>query len=343
MYLFQIQATNFARFSQITSNSVLGLVLKINEYRNHCLDFSPQLLCYLIANKITFFVREFFFRYLKLFSTDYLFISGDFELKYLNVDQFGLLPFIFIPFYVAFWIVLIDKLIKRKIGHLEKLITFSLIITPIPNLLVSDPQKVRLSPMIPFLILALVIGFNFFLGIIRSEIRKWVYITTYLVSSIYFVFFSVSLFVHFNKYEINYYSHVRRLIEFMIQKPESEFFIRNYPELPIIYAFYSKLNPTIDQKEAKRKKRDQLGAFHIEKIRNVNMTEKKIEEIYCQLKNKNLLSNKNYIYAINENLIDNQKISKAEKIIFSKDTSLQLIFVYSLNEINSQFISCLPD
>lgn len=341
---FKSNNSNFTRFKQITSTTFLGLILEINENRNFCSYYLPKEICYINANKIVFYSRDFFYKFIKLFSFEYLFLSGDHESKYINIDHFGLLPIIFFPFYIFFIVKIINNIIYRKINNIDKLILIGFLITPLPNLLVSDPQKIRLSGLIPFLIIAIIYGLDFFIKTIKNKnYQKIVYVFLYVISILYLIFLTINfLFIHINKYEINYYSHVRRLIEFIKTKNKnSEFFIRVYQEIPIIYAFYTQTEPKIFQEKAKRKKTDFIGASHVEKINNINMIEKNIDEIYCYLKNNKMFNkDKKYFYITNENLVDNKKILKSEKIIYSKDKALRLIYIYNINEINVNFINC---
>lgn len=345
--LFQVKSnnSNLTRFKQITSTTFLGLVLEINENRNFCSYYLPKEICYINANKIVFYSRDLLYRFIKLFSPEYLFLLGDNESKYINIDHFGLLPIIFFPFYIIFIAKIINDFFYKKINNIDKLILIGFFIAPIPNIIVSDPQKIRLSALIPFFTIAITYGLDFFIKILKNRnLEKITHIFMLIISIVYLIFIIINfLFVHINKYEINYYSHVRKLVEFIKNQDNVNkiFFIRNYPEIPIIYAFYSKLDPKNFQKKTIRKKPDSIGSSHIETINNINIVEKNIDEIYCYLKNKNLLNNKkDYFYVINENLVDNKKILKSEKIIYSNDKALKLIYIYKINKINGNLIDC---
>lgn len=345
--LFQAKSnnSNLTRFKQITSTTFLGLVLEINENRNFCSYYLPKEICYINANKIVFYSRDLLYRFIKLFSPEYLFLLGDNESKYINIDHFGLLPIIFFPFYIIFIAKIINDFFYKKINNIDKLILIGFFIAPIPNIIVSDPQKIRLSALIPFFTIAIKYGLDFFIKTLKNRnLEKITHIFLLIISMVYLIFIIINfLFVHINKYEINYYSHVRKLVEFIKNQDNANkiFFIRNYPETPIIYAFYSKLDPKNFQKKAIRKKPDSIGSSHVEKINNINIVEKNIDEIYCYLKNKNLLDNKkDYFYVINENLVDNKKILKSEKIIYSNNQALKLIYIYKINKINDSLINC---
>ncbi|GIW64213.1 MAG: hypothetical protein KatS3mg092_0146 [Patescibacteria group bacterium] len=346
LFLFLLKmennSSNLARFNQITNTTAQGLVLEINEYRNFCSNYLPTKICYANANKLIFFTREFIYRFIKSISFDYLFLYGDNEAKYINIDHFGLIPIFLLPFYILGFVKIIDELFKLKFNHINLFIIIGLIITPIPNILVSDPQKIRLSALYPFVCLLIIYGFQF----IFEKIKKINYFILYnfiiLLFCLYGIFLTINfLFIHINKYEISYYNHVRKLAEYIIKQDKNNIYlIRNFPEFPIIYAFYKKIDPILFQKQTIRKKSDNIGFSHIFKTNNIIMTEKSIDEIYCYLKEKKLLSKTNYYYVINENLIDNKKILKSEKIIYSTNSSLKLIYVFNLNKINNKSVDC---
>lgn len=344
LFLLKIEnnSLNLARFNQITNTTAQGLVLEINEYRNFCSNYLPTKICYANANKLIFFTREFIYRFIKSISIDYLFLYGDNEAKYINIDHFGLIPIFLLPFYILGLVKIINELFELKFNHINLFIIIGLIITPIPNILVSDPQKIRLSALYPFVCLLIIYGFQF----IFERIKKINYFILYnfiiLLFCLYGIFLTINfLIIHINKYEISYYNHVRKLAEYIMNKNKNNIYIiRNFPEFPIIYAFYKKIDPILFQKQTIRKKSDNIGFSHIFKTNNIIMTEKSIDEIYCYLKEKNLLSRTNYYYVINENLIDNKKILKSEKIIYSTNGSLKLIYVFNLNNINNKSVDC---
>ncbi len=92
---------NLARFNQVGFLSDQGMILEINEKRTFCSFNFPRWLCDFIFNKGTFLLKKVFSAYLHLFSPNYLFLEGDKNLTYMNVDGFGQFSFLLLPFYFS--------------------------------------------------------------------------------------------------------------------------------------------------------------------------------------------------------------------------------------------------
>jgi len=329
-----------ARYKQAVLNSNLGTVLEINESRTFCTRYLPKIICYANANKIIFNTRNLFYRYINTFSPDYLFMTGDKNSKYINVDNFGLLPIILLPFYFMGIIHLWNLFTKQKLSKNELFIIFGLIIAPLPSLLVGDPQKIRLSALLPFLIILIVFGFYHLESYLKKFISNKIYylgMTTFFI--IFCLFFMINfLTIHVQKYEIAYDTYVPKLMNYLGKfNKKTSIYIRSITESPIFYAYTNKTDPTVFQKSVIRKKPDTIGFVHATDLENIHVTERSIEEIYCETKDKNT----QVLYVTNEDFIKIGKIKKIKKIIWSENHVHTLSFIYDVNEIIKNNIICL--
>jgi len=330
-----------ARFKQAGYNNNLGTVLEINENRMFCTQYLPKIICYANANKILFNSRILFYRYLTTFSPDYLFMNGEKNDKYLNVDHFGLLPIIFLPFYLLGLIYLWHKFVNKKLSRNEVFLILGLLISPLPSLLVGDPQKIRLSALLPFLVILITYGFYYLKDFLNKYIINLIYSLISFITLLFALFFIVNfLAVHVQKYETSYYTYVYKLMRYISKfDKKTSIYIKSIPESPILYAFINKTDPMVFQKSAVRKKADSIGFTHVVDFDNLLITEGSIEEIYCQSMTNSLQSTKT-LYITNENLIKVGKIKKAINIILSENKVDTLAFVYDIEDINKINVNC---
>jgi len=328
-----------ARLNQASLNSNLGMVLEINESRNFCTQYLPKIICYLNANKAIAYGKNLFYRYINTFSPDYLFLNGDKNSKYINVDNFGLFPVILLPFYFLGFIYLWNKFTSKSIIKNELFLIIGFIIAPMPSLLVGDPQKVRLSGLFPFLIILVVYGLDYFTNLLKKSINKKIFsltITTLLIVSS--LFFMINLLtIHVQKYEIAYETYVPKLMTYLGRfDKKTDIYIRSITEAPILFAYVNKVDPEIFQKTVVRKNPDAIGFIHATDLNNLHITERSIEAIYCQTKN----NNNQILYIINEDFVKVGKVKKAKKIIWSENHVDTLAFIYDIKDVYAKSIDC---
>lgn len=321
---------NTARLSQVSVNSNIGTVLEINENRTFCTQYLPKTICYINANKLISYSRNFLYRYLNLFSVDYLFLNGDKISKYINVDYFGLLPLILLPFYFLGLIFLFNKTVNKKFSKFELFLLFGLIITPLPALIVSDPQKIRLSSLFPFLIILISYG--------AKSLNKQLQLLLNFLLVVSGLFFIVNLlFIHVQKYEIAYLTYVPKLMKYLGEQDKTtNIYIKSITEAPIMYAYENRIDPVIFQRLAIRKEPDSIGFVHIKDLGNLHITDFSIEEIYCQNKD----NRSKILYITNEDFIKTNRISKVNKIIRSENQVDILAFIYDVSYLYTDSINC---
>lgn len=327
-----------ARFNQVTMNSNLGMVMEINESRTFCTQHLPKIICYANANKILSYTRNLLYRYIDTFSPDYLFLTGDKNSKNLNVDNFGLFPIILLPFYFIGVIYLWNRFIAQKLTKNELFVIIGLIITSLPALLVGESQKVRLSGLLPFLIILITFG----ILQLKNYLKKISNTTYYSIITISLLIFCLSfminlLTIHINKYEIAYGTYIPKLMRYLNQQNKNtSIYIRSITESIILYAYVNKVDPLFFQKSVIRQKPDAIGFVHATDLENLHVTERSIEEIYCQLKDKHT----QVLYITNEDFVKTGKMIKTKKIIWSENGVDTLAFVYDVKDVNKLNIDC---
>lgn len=323
-----------ARFSQVISNPNLGMVLEIDESRSICAQNLPKILCYINANKLKSYSRTVLFRYIKVFSPNYLFLEGDKDSKFLNIDNYGLFDFIFYPFYLVAIIYFGNNFIKRSLNKKELFVIAGLLITPLSAVLVNEPQKIRLSGLFPFLIIFLMYGVSQTYHYLKKFINKKTYHALMIITIIASGFFFMINFlaIHIHKYDIIYQDHNTKLMQYLGQQDEkTQIYINPLTEGIILYSYINKIDPKIFQKSVVRQKSDNIKFIHATELENIHITSDTIQQVYRSTKDKNF----NTLYVSDNNLISLGEVSegKAKKIIYSENGVHALKFVYDLKDI----------
>ena len=243
-----------ARFSQISIFKDEGVRAEIMEKRNFCFLSSPALNrpCQLFFNKYLFFPQLLVKNYAQILSPQFLFIEGD-TLKYLNPAKNGEFLLILLPFYcLGFYYLLQNK------NSRQKLFLLFFFLAPLPTILVGEPQIVRASAMLPFLIILIA------LALAQLNYK-------FLI----FVLFATSIYT--GQYLLNYhfvYSHQDAAAFYPLPAPLFSYLQKEEPNFDLIYiddhfpdahigvAFYGKLNPLVYQKNILRPASDNLGFRH---------------------------------------------------------------------------------
>lgn len=152
-------------------------------------------------NKFFSWESKFVNNYLSSFSTDFLFLRGDNNLRhgFLTFGYFNHLDFLFII--LGLWCLFAQKKYSQK----EMFLLFLLFLaTPISFALTNDslgPHGTRLILMLPFLLFFSSVGFSYILDFFKEK---------YLRFSISLVFFVGYLFLFFNFYHHYFYHYPQK-------------------------------------------------------------------------------------------------------------------------------------
>jgi 4-amino-4-deoxy-L-arabinose transferase-like glycosyltransferase len=205
LLIIGFKGTGSARFSQVLSTPLTGMILEINENRTFCNAQLPTLICSLHDNKIVSYITVVMGRYVKTFSPQYLFLEGEKD-HFLNIEHYGLLYLPLLIPYLSGIIYFGYKILNKKLTKIECFILSGLILAPSAALIVNEPVKTRLSALIPFLILFVSTGYEYFLTTIRSEqFKRYFHFSFILVLSVITIFFMIDLlFIHIPKNDFTY-------------------------------------------------------------------------------------------------------------------------------------------
>jgi len=326
-----------ARLYQSGYIANIGAVMSINENRTYCSNQFPKFICYSSANKLFYYLNKYFSRYITAVSTSYLFITGEKDFTYMNVDDYGLFYSALIPLYLIGFLSFGYRLINRKSSKVDLILLAGLIFAPLPSVLAGDPQKVRLTPLFPFIILILVYGIQLLDDFIKPKIYKKIYygliIFGVTVSTLFFMVNFLS--VHTQKYETTYGTYIPKLMSYLNQQDKNtKIYIRSITEAIGFYAFFNKIDPNVFQKTVKRTKPDAIGFALPIKLGNIYIADKDIYWTYC----KTITNNDRAIYVTNEDF--RTTLGNAQKIIWSENGVDTLAFIYNLNTFDKSKINC---
>lgn len=282
----QAANSNFARFKQVGVFSNEQLISTVNEDRHFCLQNYPKLLCYGIFNKPVVYSKELMNDFIKAYSPEYLFIKGDENLTYMNVDDTGLFARFLLPLYLLGLAIFIYKLFaKSKESKFFLFFLLSgLLLVPLPAVL-SGVQKIRISALFIFILPVFIMAYQF----LREKLSKKTYkvcldlillFLSLLSLSFYFVNF---ISVHSSKKDFYYDSFVKGIFaftdEYLEKNQVDEVVIQNFFSDPLMYyAYYQKVEPSYYQSQVVLDESEGSGFQHAIALGNYRVA--KNEEPY---------------------------------------------------------------
>lgn len=289
LYLFEAKGTAGARLGQVGIFSDQGLVLEINENRTFCSEYLPKLVCYGVWNKATVYGKELMQRFVEVYSPEFLVTTGNRSNRYQTLERYG-------QFYLAIWPLIffgfVANIFQFKFLKLEKetkvLLWLGLFFAPIPAIMVGDPQKIRLAPLLPFLIIVSVLGFKLIRDRLKSPLIRQLFVSTmffliFIASGPYFVDYFT---VHTHKHDYVYQSYLPELFETIeeLKTDQTKVYLRPFFSDPIMaYAFYQKVSPQAYQRMVELGVEEESGFRHAVGLDNYLMTDVNLDNLSCQL------------------------------------------------------------
>jgi len=330
------------RLSQQGSLMKFGHELIINSNRKGCyLSSGKKLLltkiCYFFWNKPILKISDYIKFYLEHFSFNFLFFSGS-QYKNISMPGRGGLPIVLIPFFILGLVVFFKKALYEKRFEYAFLLAI-LVASPIPASLADVPTEQRSNPLLPFLIIAITLGVDFALSILKKKKVK----ALFLMIIVFLWMFTTG------KYLINYFWLYTQKSDILWRKalPETVKIVdnlnkkNNYEKIIVndIYgkdflialAFYRQIDPIVFQREAVWVKTDQSGTLIPKKFANIYVGGENLDSLVLNYKSNN---KKNILYVSRPS----EKYRKcADYVIYDRNKIHQLITFYDIN--NS--IECL--
>ena len=335
-FLGDAVSSNLARFKQVNFLGDGTFIREINEKRALCVANYPQKACYLFWNKGSIFLRETVNKFIELYSPSYLFSWSDQDLNYMNVKNTGQFLTILLPFYLLGIVYFIKELFskKNKNKNLFYLFLLAIFLTPIPAVM-SGLQKVRLSALLPFLILLLVWGYQYLEEKFKKHILiiDFTFLTLFLLSFlIYFINFSS---VHVIKNDFYYDSFAKKIFLDLKDREDNynEIVIDNFFSDPLMYyAYYNQIDPQYYQDKVVLGELEGSGFQHAKSLGkySVARSDEEITEIACRA----FLEDKEILYVTNraEFVKEKKENDFLVKIVKSVDEVMDYAFIYDLHD-----------
>ena len=288
----QLAASSAARFNQVGILTDKGLVMAINQNRTFCDDKLPKLLCYGLWNKPLFISKTLIKRFVTTYSPQFLFTTGDNQLRYQSVENFGQFYLILLPLLFLGMVGALFKVDDKKTGNKTRIfILLGLLIAPIPSILSGEPQMVRLSPLLPFLILTMVMGLQVIWQFLpRANWKK-------IVGgglSVIIIFSSLPFLVNFYtihtvKYDEVYQSYLPELFEVLDSYPKQvSIYVKPFFSDPIMaYAYYRHISPDHYQNNVNLGEEEGSGFQHAVGLDNFKVSEEPMLNIGCRAVKEN--------------------------------------------------------
>jgi hypothetical protein len=321
-----VSSSNTARLKQVGLLSDEGNIRLINEYRTFCAIKWPLPACSLVWNKGTFVAQKLAERYLHTFSPQFLATYGESVERFLTVQGFGQFSLALYPLFL----IGVSELLffRKKGGDARYIILAGLFLSPLPSIIAGEPQKVRISALLPFVVIAMVYGayrVNEWLKTLElPKVPRWapqvvvalgVGLAFFGTTTLYFLDYFL---VHTAKNDFMYQSYVRYIFPEVQRKfPDHKIFVKPFFSDPtMFYAFYTKMDPKAYQEQAVLGKLEDSGFQHTVEIDKVKVWEQGLISASCQA----LLTNTPTIYITNEKedgIIPIQAISENGAMVYA--------------------------
>lgn len=287
-----VSAANTARLGQVGILSDDLNVAVIDEYRTFCNMRLPLSVCSVIWNKGTYAIQAVGSRYLHTFSPEFLATSGEANETFLNVKGFGQFSIIVYPLFLLGLAELL--LLRKKLRLTEWLVLGGLLLAPIPTIMAGEPQKVRISALLPFMILLALYGLHrlaVWLGEIDilylpPRLVKWavglamsgIFLTS---TSSYFVDFFT---VHMIKNDYMYQSYLTSLFpKLKAEFGDHQLLVKPFFSDPtMFYAFHTHMDPAAYQRQAVLGNLEDSGFQHTVAIDQMKVWDSGFESAACE-------------------------------------------------------------
>lgn len=285
-----VSSSHTARFEQIGIAQDPAVAMEVNENRTFCAAYLPSPVCYALWNKPAIILSTLAMRYWQVYSPQYLGFVGDAHSQYLTVDGFGQFYSLLYVFFVIGVAALLWTATQRptKLPLRLLLLLLGLLLAPLPSILVKEAQKVRLSPVLPFIVLAMAYGLVLSLNWLKTRVPKVVLWVTIGIFSLSLLFAAASFFVNFHtihtaKHDALYQSFAPQIWQFVEQNPEARVYLKPFFSDPLMsYAFYTQLDPHAYQEQVVLGEKEASGFQHAVKLGRLEVGEENLLAIGCQ-------------------------------------------------------------
>ncbi len=257
------------RLQQESQRIVFGNALIIDNVRQNCYLSTQQNLwktkiCYFFWNKPILRAEGITKNFFAHFGFDFLFLKGDIDQTNVSPQGWGSFYLFLLPFFILGIINIFLRVFKKG----EKwaiLVLLGFFFAPLPASLVGNPVSQRSLPLWPFLIMAIILGVEFFLAFLKKEKmqKKALFLIT-----IFFVFAAT-------RYLVNYFwvytqtndelwrTEVPQIAQYIKDNQEKyeQILISDIhsKEMILALAFYQQIDPLFYIKNVQRTQTDSFG------------------------------------------------------------------------------------
>lgn len=321
-----LSASGTARFSQIGWASNPAFIHEINEYRGYCIATWSPLICSLLSNKPLAWLLFVLKNIVASISPDFLFLSAESNLLYLAVREYGVFP---LASFILYIVGVVATCTSTRRPYSSLLLVCLVLLTTVPTALVGNPQRVRLSALLPLLVYICAIGFEaIYQHVLGSFKRQGLFIVIYGTMIISGLFFTLSFIdVHVVRYTKNYDGPVRGAITYLANIPENTdvYFSSDMHNALTWYAFYTAVDPKNYQRFAKYSTPDSGNFSHPLSYANIYMQEQSLMDIYCKQKK----SKRNFVFVTSDKVnIDPSLVKPPIYTYLSHDKNSSLINIH---------------
>jgi hypothetical protein len=333
--------SNTTRFNQVGITHDQGIIQDVNELRAFCSFRLPKVICYPVFNKYLIMGEILSRRMIYTFAPQYMATIGEDGLFFLAPRNFGQIFFVTYLFLVIGATGVVRQIANKPTAYPWLwFLLLGLLIAPIPALLVGDPQKVRLTPLLPFVVLTTVLGIENVIVMIHHRVLaklamgSLVVAMTLAAGAFYIYFFSV----HTVKYDYTYQSYLPELMSWVHErKPEEQVFFKPFFSDPLMfYAYYTKMDPAEYQQKAILGPLEDSGFQHTVGLGNLHVKDESLRNIGCAA-----VKGGYQAYLVTD---VQQDKNTPVKIVRSENGALQYVFVYDANWYANKYPElCRPE
>ena len=268
-----------------------GVTAAVDNNRSFCYLVEPNYLpkiCPIFFNKAIYWATHFINNYIQHFSSTFLFLKGD-KLPYLSVPQYGEFFIFLLPVFLAGLFALITQKIKYK-----WFIIMGLVITPIPAALVDDPQIVRASALLPFIVIVIALGINLLYQWVNKLrysklIISIITLTAILISVQYYIQYFI---IYPKEYDLAAHPLPKNLSPYLksVEDNYDEIYFSKLDPDPHMYlAFYQQIDPNWYRDNIKLPQEDSLGFSHATRLGKYTFGNQEIYDFICHPQEKKIL------------------------------------------------------
>ncbi|HNQ30960.1 MAG TPA: glycosyltransferase family 39 protein [Candidatus Woesebacteria bacterium] len=327
------------RLRQIGLYNDSGIKHMVDDKRGYCMQYLPQSICVALANRPFSISIEVIFNVIRSLSPEFLFLTGEKNILYLSVPNWGVLLLHLLPFYIFGLMAIFTRKPRKK--FIQVLVLISLIIVTLPSAMVGMPQRVRLSALLPFIVIVITYGYGYVSNKLQNSIHRNLLFgfISFITLGYGFAFLLEFLYFHIPKFKIDYESDVPSVMRYIHDNANDElvYFEKFNNNFPILYAYHNKINPEDYQNHTIYSPVDSGGFSHPVEYKNIKRADKQLSELICIHKN-----NGTSFWYVSTEKIQQLKLMPELPVFteLSGDKQSTIVYIYRIDPATYQEMMC---